>query len=41
MVNMNNDDRDISKEDNNRANIAMSIVIGVTIILLLYCVKWL
>jgi len=38
---MNNDDRDISKEDNNRANIAMSIVIGVTIILLLYCVKWL
>jgi hypothetical protein len=38
---MNNDDRDISKEDNNRANIAMSIVIGITIILLLYCVKWL
>jgi len=38
---MNNDDKDISKEDSNRANIAISIVIGITIILLLYCVKWL
>ena len=36
---MNNDDKDISKEDSNRVNIAISIVIGVTIILLLYCVK--